>query len=112
MPCNAARITFLGERYGRIARRRGKAKAQVAVARSILVIIWHLLTDPAARFTDLGPGYYQAPPIPTASSATPGRSKRSASPSPSPKPDTHTALDQARSPHQARARCRAPISAG
>jgi transposase len=52
--------TFLGERYHRIARRRGKAKAQVAVARSILVIIWHLLADPAARFTDLGPGYYQA----------------------------------------------------
>ena len=35
--------TFLGERYHRIARRRGKKKAQVAVARSILVIIWHLL---------------------------------------------------------------------
>jgi transposase len=52
--------TFLGERYHRIARRRGKAKAQVAVARSILIIIWHLLADPAARFTDLGPGYYQA----------------------------------------------------
>ncbi len=34
--------------------------AQVAVARSILVIIWHLLKDPATRFTDLGPGYYQA----------------------------------------------------
>jgi hypothetical protein len=58
---NAARTaTFLGERYGRIARRRGKAKAQVAVARSILVIIWNLLKDPAARFTDLGSGYYQA----------------------------------------------------
>jgi transposase len=52
--------TFLGERYHRIARRRGNAKAQVAVARSILVIIWHLLADPAARFTDLGPGYHQA----------------------------------------------------
>jgi transposase len=52
--------TFLGERYHRIARRRGTAKAQVAVARSILVIIWHLLSDPAARFTDLGHGYYQA----------------------------------------------------
>jgi transposase len=52
--------TFLGERYHRIARRRGKAKAQVAVARSILIIIWHLLADPAARYTDLGPGYYQA----------------------------------------------------
>ena len=60
MPCNAARITFLGERYGRIARRRGKAKAQVAVARSILTIIWHLLSDPAARYADLGTGYYQA----------------------------------------------------
>jgi transposase len=52
--------TFLGERYHRIARRRSKAKAQVAVARSILVIIWHLLSNPEARFTDLGPGYYQA----------------------------------------------------
>jgi len=56
----ARTATFLGERYHRIARRRGKAKAQVAVARSILVIIWHLLKDPAARFTDLGYGYYQA----------------------------------------------------
>jgi transposase len=56
---NAARTaTFPGERYHRIARRRGKAKAQVAVARSILVIIWHLLANPAARFTDLGYGYH------------------------------------------------------
>ncbi len=52
--------TFLGERYSRIVRRRGKAKAQVAVARSILVIIWHLLKNPEARFTDLGHGYHQA----------------------------------------------------
>ena len=56
----ARTATFLGERYGRIARRRGKAKAKVAVARSILVIIWHLLADPEARFADLGPGYYAA----------------------------------------------------
>jgi transposase len=56
----AGTATFLGERYARIARRRGKSKAQVAVARSILVIIWHLLADPAARYTDLGYGYYQA----------------------------------------------------
>jgi transposase len=56
----ARTATFLGERYHRIARRRGKTKAQVAVARSVLVIIWHLLKDPAGRFTDLGPGYYQA----------------------------------------------------
>jgi transposase len=56
----ARTATFLGERYHRIARRRGKKKAQVAVARSILVIIWHLLSDPGARYTDLGYGYYQA----------------------------------------------------
>ncbi|MFG1680736.1 winged helix-turn-helix domain-containing protein [Nonomuraea sp. NPDC049269] len=34
--------TFLGERYGRIARRRGEKRAIVAVGRSILTIIWHL----------------------------------------------------------------------
>jgi transposase len=50
--------SFLGERYRRIARRRGKSKAIVAVGRSILVIIWHLLSDPAARYADLGPGFY------------------------------------------------------
>ena len=50
--------TFLGERYRRLARRRGKRKAIVAVARSVLVIIFHLLADPEARFHDLGPGYY------------------------------------------------------
>jgi transposase len=56
----ASTATFPGERYRRIARRRGKARAQVAVARSILVIIWHLLADPEARYADLGPGYYDS----------------------------------------------------
>ena len=50
--------TFLGERYRRIARRRGTKKAIVAVGRSILVIVWHLLADPTARFHDLGAGFY------------------------------------------------------
>ena len=50
--------TFLGERYRRIARRRGTKKAIVAVGRSILVIVWHLLADPDARYHDLGPGFY------------------------------------------------------
>jgi transposase len=50
--------TFLGERYRRVARRRGKKKALVAIGRSILVIIWHLLSDPDARFHDLGPDFY------------------------------------------------------
>ncbi len=50
--------TFLGERYRRLVKRRGKLKALVAVARSILVIVWHLLTDPTIRFRDLGPDFH------------------------------------------------------
>jgi transposase len=50
--------TFLGERYRRIVKRRGKLKALVAVARSILVIVWQLLGDLTARFRDLGSDYH------------------------------------------------------
>jgi transposase len=50
--------TFLGERYRRLVRRRGKQRALVAVARSILIIVWHLLNDPDARYVDLGADYY------------------------------------------------------
>jgi transposase len=50
--------TFLGSRYHRLARRRGKPRALVAVGNSILVIAWHLLADPDARFTDLGPDWH------------------------------------------------------
>ena len=50
--------TFLGARYRRLARRRGKKKAMVAVGRSILTIIWHLLADPDARYQDLGADHY------------------------------------------------------
>jgi transposase len=52
--------TFLGERYRRLVKRRGKQKALVAVARSILVVCWHLLNNPNETFTDLGSGYYDA----------------------------------------------------
>ena len=51
--------TFLGQRYRRLVRRRGKLRAQVAVARSILVIVWHLLADPTARYVDLGSDFYE-----------------------------------------------------
>jgi transposase len=52
--------TFLGERYHRIARRRGKRRAIVAIGNSILTIIWNLLSDPDSSYRDLGHGYYQA----------------------------------------------------
>jgi len=51
--------TFLAERYRRLVKRRGKSKALVAVARSMLVIVWHLLANPDARFHDLGADFYQ-----------------------------------------------------
>jgi transposase len=54
----ASTATFAGERYRRIARRRGKAIAQVAAARSIMIIVWHLLADPQARYHDLGPDWH------------------------------------------------------
>jgi transposase len=52
--------TFLGERHRRLASRPGggRTKASCAVGRSILVIVWHLLADPAARYRDLGPDHY------------------------------------------------------
>ncbi|MPZ67421.1 MAG: IS110 family transposase [Pseudonocardiaceae bacterium] len=50
--------TFLGECYRRLTRRRGKKKAIVVVGRSILVIVWHLLSDPDARYTDLGSDFH------------------------------------------------------
>jgi len=51
--------TFLGERLRRLSRRVGGARARCAVARSILVIVWHLLNDPSARFVDLGADWHQ-----------------------------------------------------
>jgi transposase len=50
--------TFLASRCKRIVRRRGNNRALVAVGNSILTITWHLLSDPAARFTDLGPDWH------------------------------------------------------
>jgi hypothetical protein len=50
--------TFLASRYKRIVKRRDKNRALVAVGNSILTITWHLLSDPSAHFTDLGPGWH------------------------------------------------------
>jgi transposase len=52
--------SFLGARYRRIAKRRGKQKAIVAVGNSVLVIVYHLLGDPDARFGDLGADHYDS----------------------------------------------------
>jgi transposase len=50
--------TFPGSRYHRLARRRGKQRARVALGNSLLVIAWHLLSDPQTHLTDLGPDWH------------------------------------------------------
>src|SRR5208337_3634093 len=51
--------TRLGAMYRRIARKRGKQKAIVAVSRVICEIAWILICDPSARYQELGPDYCQ-----------------------------------------------------
>src|ERR1700751_4128987 len=50
--------SFLGERYRRIAKRRGKKRGIVAVVRSILVIVCHLLSDEQPVFNDRGADHF------------------------------------------------------
>ncbi len=51
--------TFLGARYRRLTRRMPKKKALVATGNSVLTIIHALMSDPEARYTDLGADYYE-----------------------------------------------------
>jgi len=48
-----------GARYRRLARRRGKLKAQVAVGNTQLKVYHKLLSSPGMRYQDLGPDYYE-----------------------------------------------------
>jgi transposase len=48
-----------GARYRRLARRRGKAKAQVAVGNTQMKVYHKLLSSPGVRYEDLGPDYYE-----------------------------------------------------
>jgi transposase len=48
-----------GARYRRLARRRGKAKAQVALGNTQLKVFHKLLSSPGLRYKDLGPDYYE-----------------------------------------------------
>jgi len=52
-----SRGTYLSAQYWRLARRIGKKKAAVAVGHSILVIVWHLLSE-GCTYEDLGGDYF------------------------------------------------------
>jgi len=49
--------TYLSAQYRRLAARRGKKRAAIAVARSILVIAYHMLSD-GTEYVDLGANYF------------------------------------------------------
>jgi transposase len=49
--------TYLGEKFRRLARRRGKKRAAVAVARTMLVIVYHLMRD-GTRFEERGADFF------------------------------------------------------
>jgi transposase len=49
--------TYLAAQYRRLAARRGKSRAAVAVGHTILVIAFHLLRD-GTTYRDLGPTYF------------------------------------------------------
>lgn len=49
---------YLSAQFHRIARRRGKQKAVVAVSHSVLVILYHMLRE-GRPYTDLGPDYFE-----------------------------------------------------
>jgi transposase len=49
--------TYLGARYRRLAPRHGKKKAIVAVQHSILIAVWHMLTDDV-DYAELGGDYF------------------------------------------------------
>jgi transposase len=52
-----SKATYLGSRFKRIAARRGKKRALVAVGHSILVSTWHMISNDV-EYQDLGPDYF------------------------------------------------------
>jgi transposase len=50
--------TYLSSQFHRLRARRGEKRAAVAVAHSILIVVYHLLANPEAVFTELGGDYF------------------------------------------------------
>ena len=50
--------TYFGSQFHRLRARRGDKRAAVAVAHSILIVVYHLLADSEAVYTELGADYF------------------------------------------------------
>ena len=53
-----SRKTYLGAQFGRLAHRRGKKRAVVAVSNSILGIVYYMLRN-GTEYRDLGPDHFE-----------------------------------------------------
>lgn len=51
--------TYLSARYRRLASRRGKKRAQVAIGHGILIAAWHVMHDDV-DYVDLGASYFDS----------------------------------------------------
>jgi hypothetical protein len=83
--------SFLGARYRLLARRRGKQKAIVAVGNSVLVIAYHLLSDPPCRSTTWAP-------TTTRRGSTRNAERETSPPNSKPSPDKRSSSATARPP--------------
>jgi hypothetical protein len=98
-----------GARYRRIARRRGKNKACVALGNTQLRVLHALLSHPGSRYCDLGPATTNASATTTARSASSSassapsatKSPSAASPNPNPAQQAPRPPDPGRHPHPA-----------
>jgi len=50
--------SYFGSQFHRLRARRGDKRAAVAVAHSILIVVYHLLANPEAVYTELGADYF------------------------------------------------------
>jgi hypothetical protein len=50
--------SYFKAQYRRLAGRRGKQRALLAVAHSLITVVYHLLRDPKLEFRDLGEDYF------------------------------------------------------
>jgi hypothetical protein len=50
--------SYFASQFHRLRARRGDKRAAVAVAHSILIVVYHLLAEPEAVYSELGADYF------------------------------------------------------
>lgn len=53
-----AKTSYFSSQYARLASRRGRNRAAIAVAHSLLIVLYELIKHPDLTYQDLGPNYF------------------------------------------------------